>query len=64
MAGGYFAVLVASVSYNQRYGSIFMDLSASHPYFLQLCGITTSSTMHAAVFHDGSPLHFLKGLTH
>jgi hypothetical protein len=53
MGGGYSAVLVASVSVNQYYCSMFMDLPVSHPYFMQLCGFTTSSTMHATVFHGG-----------
>jgi hypothetical protein len=54
MAGGYFAVLVAPVSEDRRCCSIFMDFPVSHPDFLQLCGITASSTMHAAIFHGGT----------
>jgi hypothetical protein len=57
MAGGYFTLLVASVSENQCCCSIFMDLPVSHPYFVQLCGITASTAMHAAVFHDGMLFH-------
>jgi hypothetical protein len=26
----------------------------SHPSFIQLCGITASSMIHGAVFHDGA----------
>ncbi|KAJ6582132.1 hypothetical protein B0H19DRAFT_1252266 [Mycena capillaripes] len=29
-----------------------------HPYFMQLWGITTSSAVHAAVFHDEIYRHF------
>jgi hypothetical protein len=53
MAGGYFATLVASVSETWCCSSMLMGLSVSHPCFVQLCGITTSSTMCAAVFHGG-----------
>jgi hypothetical protein len=53
MAGGYYAVLMASVSEHHGCSSMLMNC-VSHPYFLQLCRITTSSTTHGAVFYGGT----------
>jgi hypothetical protein len=57
MARRYSAIFMASVS-EQQYGyAMLMDLSISHPCFIQLCGIAKTPTMHAAVFHDGATQH-------
>jgi hypothetical protein len=62
MAGGHYAILIASV----RESVLLFNahgFSGSHPYFVQLCGLATSSTMHAAVFHDGTMFDLKRSLS-
>jgi hypothetical protein len=45
---------------NQSCSAMLMDVPVSHLCFMQLCGITSSSKIHAAVFHDGAAWDFPK----
>jgi hypothetical protein len=57
MVGGYYTIFLASVRDNPHAVLNVDGLSLSHPHFVQLYGFTTSSTMYAAVFHDGMSFH-------
>jgi hypothetical protein len=56
VAGRCHSAFAASVRDNPSCSAMLMDFAVSHPYFVQLCGFTPSSTMHVVVFHDGMRL--------